>query len=605
MDLAYAYDYSDTNNPAVEWYTAPRCLFFKEGVRAGYWTSPYFDAGAGNINMVTYSQPITKGDLFLGIATIDIEVSALCFGNQCENACPQEFYTYEISDCKGSGGDRMVTYSTEDPSCPINPNAVDTLTCSYVPLSSTAGTIIYALGGLGALICLSVLVFMFVKRNTSLMKATQANISSGFVSGAFLANLSTFAQVGNYPGNCVISFWVAVLPVTMLLAFLFGKVYRTYVVFMGAKKFQRIEIADTTLLLRICFVMLIQIALLLVWTFVEDPREETRIMSESVDSRYCTGDYCFPMEPYCATNHGVMNMLPLLYLALMVVVGCVLSFQSREVPDCFSEAKYVMFAMYNFALNAGILLVVILAGGDELPVSVTTLLVSFAIFLTATGSVLLLFAPKIITMLTTPEHKIHENLKSVVRKSVFSVAPQTGSKSEGSQGPPRQSRVQFSRADDGEGGRASVMERGSRRETVDSWYNPAMDNEIDEAPSSESKSPVEQAHPPRGKREILNSWYQPNLDEDEEDEDHDNKAAKLPKYESKQVKNNDHKASNKDSTGMNRVYRIRPLNDSSEENTQGSASGPFNEKDHLEWFKRYSMRVQKNSISSTLDDSSN
>ena len=262
-------------------------------------------------------------------------------------------------------------------------------------------------------------MIVILKRNTSLMKATQVNISSGFIFGALLANLSTFSLVGNYPGKCVISFWVTILPTTMLLSFLFGKVYRTYVVFMGAKRFQHVQISDAKLLLKIGVVMLIQIGILLVWTFVEDPRQETRVMSESVDSRYCTGDDCFPEEPYCAEKHGVLRGLPFVYVALVVVIGCVLSFQSRELPNCFSEAKYVMFAMYNFALNAGILLVVILAGGDELPVSVTMLLLTFAIFITSTGSVLLIFAPKFVMMWNTPEHKIQENLKSVVRKSVY------------------------------------------------------------------------------------------------------------------------------------------------------------------------------------------
>ena len=34
-------------------YQAPRCLYIRDGIRSGYWTSPYFDTGAGRINMVT------------------------------------------------------------------------------------------------------------------------------------------------------------------------------------------------------------------------------------------------------------------------------------------------------------------------------------------------------------------------------------------------------------------------------------------------------------------------------------------------------------------------------------------------------------------------
>lgn len=63
---------------------APRCLYLSEGMRSGYWTAPYFDAGAGEINMVTYSHPvISRAGKFLGVATIDITVDALCYGDQC------------------------------------------------------------------------------------------------------------------------------------------------------------------------------------------------------------------------------------------------------------------------------------------------------------------------------------------------------------------------------------------------------------------------------------------------------------------------------------------------------------------------------------------
>ena len=154
-------------NPDVRWYTAPRCLFLLEGVTTGYWTRPYFDAGAGNINMVTFSQPIVKGDKFLGVATIDIEVDALCYGNQCENFCPEEDYNYTVSDtCDGDNG-RTISYSTSIPSCTIDPNAVSSLSCSYVPISSTIGIVGLTLGSLGAFVCLVVILLTNYKTQIS------------------------------------------------------------------------------------------------------------------------------------------------------------------------------------------------------------------------------------------------------------------------------------------------------------------------------------------------------------------------------------------------------------------------------------------------------
>lgn len=414
MDLARAYDYSNISNPDVEWYTAPRCLFILDGTTTGYWTSPYFDAGAGNINMVTFSQPIVKGDKFLGIATIDIEVDYLCYGNQCENACPAEDYSYTISDSCSSDNSRSITYSSSSPSCPINSNAVSALSCSYVPVSSNIGIVSLTLGSLGACICLAVGLFLIAKRESSLIKASQVRISCCFVAGAFLANIGTFALVGGLSDvKCKLQFWALILPMTMLLAFLFGKVYRAYIVFVAAQKFQRVTVTDRELFLKIFLVILVQVVILLIWTFVEDSRVESLTMTESVDQRYCIGEDCHPAEEQCVENYNIVGIFSIVYLAILVLVGCILSCQSRKLPNCFSEAKYIMLAMYNVGLVA--IMIGIVAAVADLAVSAETLLLTFAVFLVATGSVVLVFLPKFIKILSTSEADIANGLRETMR----------------------------------------------------------------------------------------------------------------------------------------------------------------------------------------------
>jgi len=63
-----SYDYTDGN---WEWYSAVR-----EGGEA-IWTEPYFDEGAGNVLMTTYSAPFYPDGNFAGVATLDIRLDAL------------------------------------------------------------------------------------------------------------------------------------------------------------------------------------------------------------------------------------------------------------------------------------------------------------------------------------------------------------------------------------------------------------------------------------------------------------------------------------------------------------------------------------------------
>lgn len=67
-DLAGVPQYDYTTQ---EWYAAP-----KAAGRAS-WSAPYFDAGGGEINMITYSLPVYQGGAggaFLGILTTDVGI---------------------------------------------------------------------------------------------------------------------------------------------------------------------------------------------------------------------------------------------------------------------------------------------------------------------------------------------------------------------------------------------------------------------------------------------------------------------------------------------------------------------------------------------------
>ena len=69
MDIAEsAYDYTE---PQWQWFHDPK----KE--MEGVWSEPYYDEGAGDVLMITYSAPIEKAEKFVGVVTADIDLTAL------------------------------------------------------------------------------------------------------------------------------------------------------------------------------------------------------------------------------------------------------------------------------------------------------------------------------------------------------------------------------------------------------------------------------------------------------------------------------------------------------------------------------------------------
>ena len=58
------------NIETQEWFTAPLAA------NAGVWTAPYFDAGGGEIWMITRSVPVGDAGGFFAIITTDLPVDA-------------------------------------------------------------------------------------------------------------------------------------------------------------------------------------------------------------------------------------------------------------------------------------------------------------------------------------------------------------------------------------------------------------------------------------------------------------------------------------------------------------------------------------------------
>ncbi|MCP3905972.1 MAG: SpoIIE family protein phosphatase [Planctomycetes bacterium] len=81
-DLASPYAYRGPNGietmnigrDAYDWYADEQWQWWHapKKLGSGVWTDPYFDEGAGNVLMVTFSEPFTRDGRFRGVTTVDI-----------------------------------------------------------------------------------------------------------------------------------------------------------------------------------------------------------------------------------------------------------------------------------------------------------------------------------------------------------------------------------------------------------------------------------------------------------------------------------------------------------------------------------------------------
>lgn len=66
----------DISREVYDWYGDPAYTWFQAPKTANraVWSKPYFDEGAGNVLMCTYSVPFYLGDEFRGVTTVDINL---------------------------------------------------------------------------------------------------------------------------------------------------------------------------------------------------------------------------------------------------------------------------------------------------------------------------------------------------------------------------------------------------------------------------------------------------------------------------------------------------------------------------------------------------
>lgn len=297
MDLSFAYDYSNTSVPEAEWYNAPRCLYLRDGETSGYWTNPYFDAGAGNINMVTYSQPIiSQSGKFLGIATIDVTVDALCYGAQC---VPNENSVV-----------RWVGYSL--------------------------GIIIIALalffGG-----------WVVLNRKHRVVRISQPIFLDIIILGVIVLASAIFPLGVNETNAdergcniaCVVTPWLVCLGFSLIFASLFSKLWRINRVFQASSAMRRVVVTERDVILPFAILMTVNFVILLSWTLV-DPMVYQRVVADNSE----TYGRCIPQGDQWKV---FISILAILNFAALVVVN-VQAYKARSINDELSESKYIGLA---------------------------------------------------------------------------------------------------------------------------------------------------------------------------------------------------------------------------------------------------------------------
>ena len=134
----------------------------------------------------------------------------------------------------------------------------------------------------------------------------------------------------------------------MTVATLFAKVWRVYKLAGSSSRMLKVTYTNNQLTLRAFLVVLVEIAILTVCSFVDPPRATGKMHEVDGLPQQCT---------LCKRNTDIFLYSQIAYFVTIIAFGCVLSFLSRNIDSRFGESRQLLFGMYNTALTVLVLVV--------------------------------------------------------------------------------------------------------------------------------------------------------------------------------------------------------------------------------------------------------
>jgi len=269
--------------------------------------------------------------------------------------CLEKDYFYDIYFCNPKTLTRVIHYSwNHSVNCSGGVSLPDDLEvdCDWIPLTSKTGYAVLSISLAGAFLCTTLCFCVWLNSSSVVMKSAQPAFLLIFVGSATVLSLSSICCLGKHTdAKCLTELWIFHVSFTSMFAGLFLKVYRVWRI-VGNTKLKKIRVKVHQVLPGWVMVVGIISFLLMLWMLVDYPGAETRKVLVpnlgEIERTHC--------KYYWET--GYFNSSLYTFQVILILTGMYISYQTRNVGECYSDSKNVMFAIYQIAIFAGLILLV-------------------------------------------------------------------------------------------------------------------------------------------------------------------------------------------------------------------------------------------------------
>jgi hypothetical protein len=254
-------------------------------------------------------------------------------------------------------------------------------------LSSTTEKVMAALTCVGLLYIALITLFVCCFFNSVAIRSATRSFCLVILLGNALALSSNFAwSTSSSPASCRAFVWLICLGFNLIFVPLFTKTFRLIRIFQ-ARHFQQSSTIKNEHMWRFLAIMLgIEIFLLLIWQFAVSPQIDRVILSP---------DELRPALNYTACTANIpLVIVQLVFKAILLLIGSILAFKARKLPENYNEAKPIQFSLHQITLAFAI--VIPLLASSSVDQATKYLIRSLVLLIITVSMVSVLFLPKII-----------------------------------------------------------------------------------------------------------------------------------------------------------------------------------------------------------------
>jgi len=265
----------------------------------------------------------------------------------------------------------------------------------WLKWSSVAGIVISIVAAMGiGLSIFMMLVIYWQKESPVILTATWPFLIL-MCCGAIVGFSSVWVWIGRpQPYLCILRMWIPPLAFVIMLSPLLAKTWRLMRIF-SLSTFKVEPIPISALVIIVSALTSVQIIISIVWTILGSSK--VVIVNDIHNPKYA-----FVTCEHTKANK-IASYVTYAYNGLLILIGCYLAFKVRKLPKDFNESLWIVRAIYNTLLFAG--LIIILGYSLSTWISTVTILICVCTLGICFGSIGLIMAPKIWELYVHPERR--------------------------------------------------------------------------------------------------------------------------------------------------------------------------------------------------------